>query len=405
MGFAKGSTHPTGYAFPLNNTASLEGRSYKARSSREIFGMPHNRNQHFVPRCLLRPFTLGADGAAINVFNISRERPIWDASVKSQCSRDYFYGRDGQVESVLAALEGDFAKLLKKLQNGDMPNEDEKRRLMLFVLVQWRRTAATIKEMKLQHEDFKNKVFAEHEEQRHELDLTHNELVAISMKMGVEMLKYALDLKIAIFLNKSSTDFVISDNPSVLTNRLHLQRWNDRNFGVSNSGAIFSLPLGPRFSFIAYDRSAYTIANSSEFVEMKKDADVSALNELQMLSAAENIYFSQRNSSDKIAELLRASGDERQEPTFRNTMLILHSETGENKTYRVANPDEQKAANLTHTELLSRKPRRWTSQLSFRSKIKTFSNGSSVGHVRKEEWLSGGPPGRPFRFNPPATSV
>jgi hypothetical protein len=198
---------------------------------------------------------------------------------------------------------------------------------------------------------------------------------------------------------------VISDNPSVLTNRLHLQRWNDRNFGVSNSGAIFSLPLGPKLSFIAYDRAVYTIANSSDFVEMKKDADVSALNELQILSAAENIYFSQRNASDKIAELLRASADERQEPTFRNTMLILHSETEENKTYRVAKPDEQKAANLTHTELLSRKPRRWASQLSFRSKIKTFSNGSSVGHVRKEEWLSGGPPERPFRFNSPVTSV
>jgi hypothetical protein len=167
--------------------------------------MPHNKNQHFVPRCLLRPFTLGGNGSAINVFNISRERPIWNAPVKSQCSRDYFYGHDGQVESVLAALEGEFATLLKKLQNGDMPNEDEKRRLMLFVLVQWRRTAATIKEMKLQQEDFKNKVLAGNEEQRHELDLTHNEIVAISMKMGVEMLKYALDLKIAIFLNKSST--------------------------------------------------------------------------------------------------------------------------------------------------------------------------------------------------------
>jgi len=365
--------------------------------------MPHNKNQHFVPRCLLRPFTLGGDGAAINVFNISRDRPIWDAPVKSQCSRDYFYGRDGQIDSVLIALEGEFATLLKKLQNGDMPNEDEKRRLMLFVLVQWRRTAAAIKEMKLQHEDFMDKILAGRDEQRHELDLPHSEIVAISMKMGAEMLKHALDLKIAILLNRSSTDFVISDNPAILTNRLHLQRWNDRNFGVSNSGAIFSLPLGPKLSFIAYDRAAYTIANSADFVEMKKDADVSALNELQILSASENIYFSQRNTSDKIGELLRASADERQEPTFRNTMLILHSETAESKTYRVAKPDEQEAANLSHTQLLSRKPRRWASQLGFRPKIKTFSNGSSVGHVRKKEWLSGGPPERPFRFKPPAS--
>ena len=278
--------------------------------------MPHNKNQHFVPRCLLRPFTLGGDGAAINVFNISRERPIWNAPVKSQCSRDYFYGHDGQMESVLASLEGKFVAILKALQNGDTLDEDEKRWLMLFVLVQWRRTAGTIEEMKLQQEDFKNKVLAGHEEQRHELDLTHNEIVAISMKMGFGMLKYALDLKISIFLNRSSTDFVISDNPSILTNRLHLQRWNNRNFGVSNSGAIFSLPLSPKLSFIAYDRAAYTIANSSDFVVMKKDTDVSALNELQVLSATENVYFSQRSSSDKIGELLRASADERKSAVY-----------------------------------------------------------------------------------------
>lgn len=360
--------------------------------------MPHNKNQHFVPRCLLRPFTLGGNGTAINVFNISRERPIWNAPVKSQCSRDYFYGHDGATESILASLEGEFAAILRRLQEHEMPNDDEKNRLLLFALVQSRRTAATIDEMKLQQEDFKDKIFAGRQEQRHELDLSHDEIVAMSMRMSVDMLKYASDLKISILLNRTSTDFVISDNPSVLTNRLHLQRWNNRNFGLSNSGAIFSLPLSPYLSFIAYDRAAYTIGNSSNFVEIKKDADVSALNELQVLSANENIYFSQRSASEAISELLRASHEERQKPTFRNTMLILHSENSDSKTYRVARHNEQEAANLTHTERLSRKPQRWPSQLSFRSKIKTFSNGSSVGHVRKEEWLSGDRPSRPYRF-------
>jgi hypothetical protein len=135
---------------------------------------------------------------------------------------------------------------------------------------------------------------------------------------------------------------------------------------------------------------------------MKKESDVSALNELQALSATENIYFSQRGASDKIAELLRVTTGERQEATFRNTMLTLQSENERGKTYRVAKPEEQGAASLTHTELLSRKPRRWPSQLTFRSKINTFNNGSSVGHVRKEEWLSSREPSRPFRFSPRA---
>ena len=84
-------------------------------------------------------------------------------------------------------------------------------------------------------------------------------------------------------------------------------------------------------------------------------------------------------------------------------MLILHSEDQYGQTYRVADSSEHELANLTHTEMLQRKPRRWPSQLAFRSKIKTFSNGSSIGHVRKEDWLRPGPPARPFRFKETAT--
>ncbi|WP_107355944.1 DUF4238 domain-containing protein [Rhodopseudomonas palustris] len=68
--------------------------------------MPDNKNQHYVPRCLLKPFTLNGDGRSINVFNMARERSIANAPVKSQCSRDYFYGRDDlRSEKVLADLE------------------------------------------------------------------------------------------------------------------------------------------------------------------------------------------------------------------------------------------------------------------------------------------------------------
>ena len=34
--------------------------------------MPSNKNQHFVLRCHLKPFTLNGEGVAINIFNIPR---------------------------------------------------------------------------------------------------------------------------------------------------------------------------------------------------------------------------------------------------------------------------------------------------------------------------------------------
>jgi hypothetical protein len=44
--------------------------------------MATNKNQHFVPRVHLRPFTVDEGGAAINVFNLDREKLIPNAPVK-----------------------------------------------------------------------------------------------------------------------------------------------------------------------------------------------------------------------------------------------------------------------------------------------------------------------------------
>lgn len=50
--------------------------------------MAINKNQHFVPRCHLRPFTLGAAGLAINLINLDRKVLIPNAPVNNQCSKD-----------------------------------------------------------------------------------------------------------------------------------------------------------------------------------------------------------------------------------------------------------------------------------------------------------------------------
>ena len=52
--------------------------------------MADNKNQHYVPRVHLKPFTLDGEGLAINLLNIDRMKPISNAPVKNQCSGDYF---------------------------------------------------------------------------------------------------------------------------------------------------------------------------------------------------------------------------------------------------------------------------------------------------------------------------
>jgi len=67
--------------------------------------MADNKNQHYVPRVHLEPFTLDGEGLAINLFNIDRLRPVHNAPVRNQCSGDYFYGKDERLERAINSVE------------------------------------------------------------------------------------------------------------------------------------------------------------------------------------------------------------------------------------------------------------------------------------------------------------
>lgn len=68
------------------------------------------KRQHYVPRFLLRNFSLDDQRRMICVR--TPERTILDASLRDQCYSDNFYGADGTVEAALAKLEASIAPIL-----------------------------------------------------------------------------------------------------------------------------------------------------------------------------------------------------------------------------------------------------------------------------------------------------
>jgi hypothetical protein len=69
--------------------------------------MPDNKNQHFVPQFYLRNFAADQEQRSVNLFNIARARAIHRASIKNQCSRDYWHGSDDPIfEESVKGLEG-----------------------------------------------------------------------------------------------------------------------------------------------------------------------------------------------------------------------------------------------------------------------------------------------------------
>ena len=256
--------------------------------------MPAHKNQHFVPRCALKPFSLDGAGLAINLYNIAGKRAVQNAPVKGQCARDYLYGKDSlRTEKLLAGLERHYSRIVTQLSEDGALSDDDKIWLRAFSLVQVRRTELAIQQMRDMGESLADTVYARAPDQRPEDTRTDAHLMRESLSYAARFLDYVKDLKVTIFRNRTTTDFITCDHPAVMTNRFHFQKLHSNHFGVSSSGAMLSLPLSPRLSAIFYDGLVYSLPNASgtPFIEIKKSEDIEAINELQLLSASKNIYF------------------------------------------------------------------------------------------------------------------
>jgi hypothetical protein len=84
--------------------------------------MADNKNQHFVPRIHLRPFTVNGDGLAINLFNLDRMKAIPNAPVRNQCSGDYFYGQNKLLENAINFIEDPYGPIVRHLSEGGTVN-------------------------------------------------------------------------------------------------------------------------------------------------------------------------------------------------------------------------------------------------------------------------------------------
>jgi hypothetical protein len=364
--------------------------------------MPSHKNQHFVPKCALKPFTLNGEGRAINVFNIPTNRAINNAPTKGQCARDYLYGKNLEAEKLLQEIEGEYAEIIRRLDVAKPLTELEIVKLKAFIIIQMRRTDLAIKQIRDFGNSVADKAFAGRPEQRPEDTRTDTEVMHESMRHAATLLHYIDDLKTVVFRNRTRVDFIMSDNPAIHTNRFHLQQLGKDAFGIANSGLILSMPVSPRLSVFCFDPQVYSLPNASgtQFVEITTEADAYALNEVQYLHANKNLYFQKwedfnRISSEVVLLLERRSLAAkaivyiRDERAIRPSAIIRDPETGEFRRYRKGTPEEESTATqkLIGGSIPAPRPFVWPSKLKLRAKPTTYFNGTAIGHVRKPEWL------------------
>jgi hypothetical protein len=348
--------------------------------------MADNKNQHYVPRVHLKPFTLDGAGLAINLLNIDRMKSVQNAPVKNQCSGDYFYGKDGRLERAINSIETPYGEIVRCLMDDNVAVDPRVCIVILrFVYLQHLRTEAASRKMA-------EMTMSMHDVPGSDIPIPSIReamkiAVQIAMRTFADSMSIVDDLRVCIVRNRTDRPFVTSDDPAVLTNRLHIQRHHGVrwNFGVKTAGAIFLLPLSPNLCAIMYDSAVYQTSQHAGWIDLKREPDVDAINEHQILNCMANLYYQEWDRRDQLVQQVLARKQLRPERRHTAVYAALDCTTEWGSRYAVKEIEDLREEEevLVHIKANHPKPSAWPSFLRFRPDAKAYSNNTGAGLTRR----------------------
>jgi hypothetical protein len=297
--------------------------------------MAKKKNQHFVPQFLLRNFSPNSQEKAkakeINLFNISSKSFKRSVSLKDQASKDYFYGRDLEIDNALTDIEHICSIFINSiLEELSLPalGSIPRKWLLIFIFTLYTRTLSIAKETDEISRKLKESILSIDSESLSELEKSTNlsltQLVQMTLGLSIEILPLVTDLYWKLIINETGQPFIISDNPVVLYNQfLEPRRKHGRNTGMASKGLELFLPISPQLTLVLFDKDVYKIGTrNKDCIRTKASSDIKVLNLLQCINADHNIYFNDEFSEEQAQDLLRmASRYRKQKKVYLNTHL------------------------------------------------------------------------------------
>lgn len=273
--------------------------------------MTDKKNQHYIPKFYLRKFSIENNDRQIGVFNIDNKIFIQKGKLKTQGSKNFFYGQDGVIEDHLSEIEGHLATTLKNLiADNKVPKKlsNEHINLLLFIVLTDLRNPVMIGLMRESLQQVRNHI--KELDPNANLDkfvpnLTHEDAIKLSLGNIPEVLNEITDLEFKILTNSTNKPFITSDFPIVKYNQyLELKKWIGSKSGYSLDGLQIFIPITSELILVFYDSSIYKAGfKKQKNINITEESDVNSLNILQFVNCLGTIYFNERANESYIRYL------------------------------------------------------------------------------------------------------
>lgn len=355
--------------------------------------MAEGKRQHYVPKFYLKNFSPDPAGRMINLFNFEAEKTILRASLRDQCYKDYFYGADLAMEKGLGLIETETSNLFKSIIETQRLSDDPDTTMYLcmFSIVQFLRTAAAAFETNKMMDAMAKKIH------RGQFDDKSLDTLRISMidapgfniRNGILLFPICFDLQMAILVNGSNLEFITSDNPTALVNKFWQHKFHGSGSHLAAAGLLIVIPISPRHTILLYDRGVYSAPkDGGNKIQLNRADDVRKLNEIQLLRAFENIYFSDSSQSPLLETQFRETKERRRSSHVEINELVPGSGPGVYVRPTSIEDLSNQGRTLLMTERLGIDIDLRFSFLKLRSKPRYYDDGSAAGAQRDPSWVA-----------------
>ena len=242
----------------------------------------------------------GISDTQTNLYNIKRDKRIFSVGIKGQCAGNYFYTKIMKIDAAMGKVEGEASGILREIIDrgvGPSVGSRQHHQLVNFVALQHGRTPGAAEEIddlfntvgkKMIEEDLKaqggNEELLKHLP-KVRINRTHSTLSnVLEFSLMAPLLR---DLNIEILEADDDQDFVLGDDPVVLTNKYINTHLGRPNCGFSVAGLIVLMPVSPNKTLMLSDGKVYETEKRKRLTQKQ----TVALNLLQVRHATSNVYF------------------------------------------------------------------------------------------------------------------